>query len=135
MEIVNAVIKSASITNDEHGCLTVRLTLDYGNGSGQGFGGYALYLPKTFTHHSLMSFAGHFIWRVMEIADVTQWEALRGKTIRVKKEPCGIQAIGHIVQGDWFCPTEDFKYYRFRPCGWFCPTEDVKHKEETPCST
>lgn len=43
--IKNAVIKSAVIDSDDMGLLTVWLHLDYG-GSGQGFGGYALYLPK-----------------------------------------------------------------------------------------
>ena len=48
-EIKNAVIKKATITNDDHGLLSAWLDLDYG-GSGQGFGGYSLYLPKSFTH-------------------------------------------------------------------------------------
>ena len=106
-ETKNAVIRTATITNDSHGLLTAWLSLDYG-GTGQGFGGHCLYLPNTFTHHELKSFAGHFIWRVMEIADVSEWKQLPGKTIRVKASHIGVDAIGHIIKDDWFCPKDDF---------------------------
>lgn len=105
----NAVIESATITNDDHGMLTAWLTLDYG-GMCQGFGGYALYLPKNLKHHNPggPNYAGHFIWRVMEIAGVSEWSKLKGKTIRVRQNHSGVQAIGHIVKNDWFDPEADF---------------------------
>ena len=105
----NAVITAATITNDDHGLLSAWLHLDYG-GSGQGFGGYALYLPKDFKHHDKMgpNYAGHFIWRCMEIAGVHEWAQLKGKTIRVRQNGGGVEAIGHIVKDDWFCPRNDF---------------------------
>lgn len=106
-EIKNAVIKSARIDCGDRGFLTVWLDLDYG-GSGQGFGGYALYLPKSFTHHEMKSHAGHFIFRVMEIAGVEDWSKLPGKTIRVSGTRSGIDSIGHIVKEDWFKPSDDF---------------------------
>ena len=108
MEIKNAVIEKARITSDDHGLLTVWLTLNYG-GSGQGFGGYSLYLPKSFTHHKMEGVAGHFIWRCMEIAGVTEWDAMTGKTIRVRAGFSQVEAIGHIVKDDWFCPSADFE--------------------------
>ena len=109
IETRNAVIKSARITDDDHGLLTAWLDLDYG-GSGQGFGGFSLYLPKSFAHHNPQgpNYAGHFIWRVMEIAGVGDWSRLPGKTIRVRQEHSKVHSIGHIVKDDWFCPAVEF---------------------------
>lgn len=110
IKVQNAIIENAVITNEDYGLLSAWVYLDYG-GTGQGFGGYALYLPKTFTHHKLNgpNYAGHFIWRVMEIAGVTEWSKLKGKTVRVKCEHSKVHAIGHIVKNDWFDPSIDFK--------------------------
>lgn len=107
METKNAVIESAQITIDDNGLLGAWLIVDYG-GSGQGFGGYALYLPKSFTHHELKSVAGHFIFSVMVIAGVTKWDDLKGKAIRVRGNRSEIEAIGHIIKDDWFYPRHDF---------------------------
>ncbi|NHK29157.1 hypothetical protein FF098_014650 [Parvularcula flava] len=109
IEIKNALITGATITNDDHGLLTAWLHLDYG-GAGQAFGGYSLYLPKSFKHHDPIGpdYTGHFIWRVMEIAGVAKWDELPGKTIRVKAGLSAVNAIGHILKDDWFNPSADF---------------------------
>lgn len=108
LEIKNAIIESAVIDTGDRGLLTAWLFLDYG-GSGQGFGGYSLYLPKDFKHHTNKGdFAGHFIFRCMQIAGVEKWSDLKGKTIRVKCNHSKVEAIGHIVKDDWFNPSADF---------------------------
>lgn len=110
MIIKNAVIESVSIDDGERGLLTAWLNLNYG-GTAQGFGGYALYLPNSYSHHKMLSHAGHFIYRCMRIGDVSNWTDLKGKAIRVKIDSEGgkIIAIGHIINEDWFNPSEDFK--------------------------
>jgi len=109
-KIQNAVIENVTIFKEDYGCLTVWLLLDYGeNGIKPGFGGYPLYYPKNLKFHKIESVAGHFLWRVMEIAGVNRWEHLKGQTIRVKETCFGIEAIGHIIKEDWFNPSKDLK--------------------------
>ena len=103
----NAIITAARIDCGDRGFLDAWLTLDYG-GSGQSFGGFCLYLPKSFKHHEIKSHAGHFLFRVMQVAGVEQWDKVVGKSIRVRGTHSHIEAIGHIVKDDWFYPSVDF---------------------------
>lgn len=107
-EIQNAVITSAEISCGDRGSLDAWVELDYG-GSAQGFGGWALYLPKSYTHHKILSVAGHHIFRIMEIAGVEKWSQLKGRTIRVERCWTQIRKIGHIIKDDWYCPKADFE--------------------------
>jgi len=105
--IQNAIITSARITTDDHGFLDCIIGLDYAHGS-QCFGGWVLYLPKSSTHHELKSPAGHFIFRVMEIAGAKNFDELVGKTVRVCGDFEKVSGIGHIIKEDWFHPAQDF---------------------------
>lgn len=103
-EVRNAIIESATLSTADHGVLSSFVHLDYG-GSGQGFGGYALYGPDM---KSPGCVAGLWIWRVLEIAGVREWSQLPGKTIRVRASWTKVEAIGHIVKDDWFEPEVEF---------------------------
>ena len=108
--IQNALIDGAKIVI-ERGVLSAWIYLDYGDSGHQGFGGFALYFPKDFSHSTNQkNYAGHFIHRIMKIADVESWGNLIGKTVRVKKRGhCDpIEEIGHILKDDWFNPKEEF---------------------------
>lgn len=108
-KVQNAIIESVSLDTGDRDLLTCWLHLNYG-GSGQGFGGHALYLPKSYKHATITGdYAGHFLYRCMQVAGVTEWSKIVGKSIRVKHTMSGIHAIGHITKEDWFCPSEDFK--------------------------
>ena len=107
-EIKNAIIKSVTINAGNGSFLTAWLHLDYGRGL-QSFGGLALYLPKSYSHHTDKgNFAGHFIFRCMEIAGVLKWDDIEGKAVRVKLNRNRVEAIGHILKEDWFNPSTDF---------------------------
>jgi hypothetical protein len=113
--IKNAIIESARMTTDDHGCLCVWLMLDYG-GTGQGFGGYKIGTDQSAEknmEYKKGNIAAAFIVGCMRAADATDWSRMIGKSIRVRMESDGwnakIEAIGHITKDDrWFCPKEVF---------------------------
>lgn len=107
IEVTNAIIVGAEITSDDHGLLSAWIYLDYG-GTSQGFGGYALYGDAAHWKEPAFQYAGHFIWRCLQVAGVTEWSRLKGKTVRVRREHSKVHAIGHIIKDDWFDPSADF---------------------------
>lgn len=109
-EIKNALVESATITNADHGVLNARLMLSYGGGMKQGFGGFRLYQPLDKDDNQSVSFdsAGHFLWRSLEIAGVSQWDRVAGRPLRVMIAGSLVRAIGHFLEDDWFCPQVDF---------------------------
>jgi hypothetical protein len=108
LEIKNAVIREVAITNDAHGALSAYVSLDYG-GACQSFGGYALYWPEWFRRgDGQKNYAGHFLWRVMEVVGVSEWSKLVGKAVRVKANYSKVKALGNIIREDWFDPESEF---------------------------
>jgi hypothetical protein len=111
--IKNALIGSVTLDDGGRGLLTGWLMLEYGDSGHQGFGGHTLYLPTSYKHHGGKNYAGHWIFRVMEIAGVSSWDKMKGKTIRVKLKSdmlnASIIAIGHIIKDDWFNPEDEFE--------------------------
>ncbi len=99
MRTVNAVITGTTLGPEGHGILSAILTLDYGDGTAQGFGGY-----------NLTRCCGTFVRRVLEVAGVDCWEKLAGRAVRVKRED-GFNGravrLGHYIRDDWFDPMAD----------------------------
>lgn len=106
MEEKNAIIESFRF-DTERG-LSAWVTANYG-GACQGFGGYLLYAPKGWSaHNNSGNFCGHFVYRCLQIAGVGDTSEMRGKAIRVRADNGKIQAIGHIINDDWFDPESEF---------------------------
>lgn len=106
-EIKNAIVLSADIFVEDHGLLTSFLTLDYGDGGQQGFGGYVLLAPRA--EDPLRSNCGLWVWRVLHVAGVERWSQLPGRVVRVEVDDhVGIEAIGHAVRDVWFRPRAEF---------------------------
>jgi len=108
MEIKNAVIKSARISL-ENRALTVTLYFDCGDLKpfpGRAFGLRRVYLEDIGCNEK--NYAGHFLFRVLEIAGADDWDQLKGRAIRVAINDDCIYAIGHIVDESWFNPEHDF---------------------------
>lgn len=111
MEIKNAIIEKAYFET-ERWILSAWIHLNYGNMS-QAFGGYALYLPNDYNNNkNQLNYAGHFIWRVLKIAEVGDWEKLKNRPIRVKCDYTKVISIGHIIKDDWFSPEDEFELMR-----------------------
>lgn len=103
--IVNAVIIDTKITIEDHGFVAI-IELDYGGAARQGFGAFTSYFEGY-----QKDVAGQHITRLMEIAGVRTWSSLRGRSLRVKKSGYHtIEAIGHIVEDDWYAPKQDLPW-------------------------
>ena len=109
-KIENAKIKDVFIGIEDHGFLTMTITLDYG-GSCQAFGMFNLCSPRDSKYYpGEKNPCGVFIRRVLEIADVDCIDKLVDKTIRVDHDWTNIYRIGHILNSDeWFDPKVELR--------------------------
>lgn len=111
MEIKNAQIKSFELTMRDHGCLTLKMTLD-GGGWGCCYGGYVLghgYLDAKEFDGSAKGIES--IMRIMDVIGVESTDDIVGKYVRVKTEGWGssVKIIGNILKDKWFDIGEFFK--------------------------
>jgi len=81
---------------EDHGILTFFITLDYGDGGHQSFGGYSL--GKAYTTKVIEG--------ILKVVGVDRWEKLKGQHIRVKAEHTKVHEIGHILEDKWFNPKK-----------------------------
>lgn len=86
MQTINARIESCTLTTADHGLLSGWITLDYGS-SGQGFGGFCLYAPPNeHRKNNGLDAAGIWIWRILEVLDLTDWSKVVGTPVRARVE-------------------------------------------------
>ena len=111
MEILNAKITSAELTMEEHGCLSLYLTLS-GSGWGVSFGGRCIghgYLgAKEFVGSAK---GAEEIMRIMDVVGVERFTDLKGKYVRVVSNGWGetVSKIGSIIEDKWFDYKEFYK--------------------------
>lgn len=114
IETKNAKIESTMLGVEDHGIMSFMLMLDYGGGSIQGAGGYALDTPLKDNNGKFIKRVGGapgmtLIMRILEVVGVDKWEDLKGEHIRVKAEFTSIHAIGNLLKDDWLDFKEFFK--------------------------
>lgn len=95
------LIESTSLGTNDHGVFDLWLNLDYGDSSGQGFGGYVLDEPvfdgimslghpndKTGEFKGRVGTAAgmEYIMTVMKVVGVSTWEEVKGKMIYALKK-------------------------------------------------
>ena len=111
MKEINAIIRKADLEFEyDNRFLCLNLWLE-SNGQNWKFGG--VNLGNRFTKEFNPTGGEYAFWwikRVFDIADVVSMSELNGKTLRIRLDDNGkINAIGHIISNDWFCPENDFK--------------------------
>ena len=114
----NGVIMATMLGFEDHGIMTAWITCDFG-GSGQGFGGFGMDGPikdadGKHLRREGVAWGMEFLRRVLETLEVREWEQLKGKPIRIRRdEDYGkIIAIGHFHKDRWFNPDTDIAHLR-----------------------
>jgi hypothetical protein len=94
MIIKNAIIEDIFL-GFEHGSFTFMITLEYGDGGHQGFGGYVLG----------GDWGCEVLKKILNTFEVNDWNKLKGQPARVKFLESGynrkISEIGHYLKDNW----------------------------------
>lgn len=110
IQTFNARITKTMLGFEDHGILTIWLYLEL-DGSGQGFGGYALDdkpldgdRSKTGYSRQPTKLCGRAITGILQALEVSSWEKLPGTYVRVHKADffAPITRIGHVIKDRWF---------------------------------
>lgn len=109
-KIENAQITSADLSMEDHGCLTLSMSID-GSGWGCCYGGYCLgkgYLGAKEFEGSAKGL--EYIMRIMDTVGVSKFQDLKGKYVRVATKGWGspVKIIGNVIKDQWFDPEEFF---------------------------
>lgn len=115
------MIKNATIENVrlelERDILQCWVALDFGDSTGQGFGGWALRLGDDYVRKDERcadDFCGRYLYRLLKVGGVTDFNSLKGKSVRAKTNSDRsfggtIVALGHITKDIWLTPDELLK--------------------------
>lgn len=93
IETKPARVISTMLGREHHGIPTCWVTLNYGDGTGQGFGGYDL------RHYGYAMVQG-----IIDAVGAETWESLKGMNVRVRSDESRILAIGHATEEQWYAP-------------------------------
>jgi hypothetical protein len=114
IEIVNAVVESATLHLERGFALVSWLQLNYG-GTSQGFGGYVLggtgdAKTPAAQHGQQPNLCAEWVVSCLRAAGVDNWKDIPGKVVRVRREAGWngrIVGIGHAIKDDcWFLPEQ-----------------------------
>ena len=104
--IENAKITKVDLSMEDHGCLTLELTVE-GKGWGCCYGGYALgkgYLDAKDEFFSGYGAGMESIIRIMDVVGVGRFNYLTNSYVRVATKGWGspIKIIGNLIKDKWF---------------------------------
>lgn len=103
-QIENAKITKVSLGKEDHGILTFWIFVDYGEGVGQGIGGYALdSFDKKLNKRVASPKSLDLIATILDVVGVDTWEELPGKYIRVVNDGWGstVKKFGNVLKDKW----------------------------------
>lgn len=109
----NAQITSTMLGIEDHGIMSFMLYLNYGDGGGQGAGGWTLDDPVEkdgrFLRRVGTAEGMSLIMAILEVVGVEKWEDLKGQYIRVRQDWNKVHAIGNITKDKWLVFEQFFK--------------------------